>query len=243
MKISNRLVVVIMALAVITAVGLGYQFFFKQVLSDLKNGDPSLNEILPQTYQLPSTDSCLFIDDSLSHIKVAEIWNLKFRDPISFLLYRKTLLILLYKISIANDFTLQNSIIVTNEDADVLNGVAYVPINEGVNLRYKFRIGPITTPVEKIFMTLSTDSTELVMKTDTSIYYHALLNNFSLRYSLNEPIDIFIEGQKELMLKRKRIPADIFIVRKTKNLYFAIMVSNNSDHQVPVGILSQLIKH
>jgi len=156
------------------------------------------------------------------------------RHPISHFDYdHNKYFIVMNKIDIAKDISLNKLINVAYQRTNVSLNVAYLGVSE-FNVYFSYLPVPVKT--EEIQLNLNGDSIEEIAKSDSIVNYYLHLESVSLRYKKN--------GLNDLVLKAKsdEVPASILFLKRKKIIY-VIYMSNNYDDILPRDLLYNLMVH
>jgi len=163
-------------------------FLFFAIRETNKAGE---EETLPLTYSFTSEDSSLIATKYRNRIDVVEVNNSKLRNSIATLRFDNSFNIIIYKINTEKEFSMQRILHIENTRTHISNGYVYTLIGRDIiyNLWYK---NGITKPIQTIFLSYSGDSLQTGVMNDSIVSYHLLGKNVSVKYSQDEPVDLFI---------------------------------------------------
>jgi len=138
------------------------------------------------------------------------------------------------KIDSLEDVPLPLGISIQNNKAEKSMDNVYNVINENYFKMYNLHFSPRYS--KKMFITFDGDSLKNIVRNDSVVQYYLRFNSFSLRYSLNGPIDILCS------VKGESIPANFLFFKKDKQMYFAILSIDSINAVLPYNYLSELVK-
>ena len=208
------------------------------VIDIFVNLNKELHEMAPSTFDLTHEDSSIISKKYLPFFKVKEKYHNKNRNVFSQFLYNDQFQLLTYKIDLAKEFKMDSLFSITKTSVLQSNSDIYTQIQNGYYL-FKFKNGH-PSPVSKIFLTISGDSTLATVKNDTILNYKLLCENLSIRYSPTEPIDLYIVG-KNRAFGTIKIPMDILFLLRNRKLFLLIMSPLTPDGTVPSDLLYNMI--
>ena len=125
----------------------------------------------------------------------------------------------------------------------ISKGVLYNLLNSNNNLFFNFSYLSGTPPaIFNIKVLMYGDSLTNTVKNDSIVSYHLECNNFSLNYSDDTPIDIFVEGRKKYFgLNTERIPIDILFLKRNKMVYLLLMTPENANSYISPDLLPNIV--
>lgn len=199
----------------------------------------ALDEDLPSSFNLLKRDSDLISKKFIDKVRVIEVRRSKVRGPISFLLYDSKYFLFLYEMSLSKDKSFKNIFHIENRNSDRSVGVVYSIIDNGLYFRFENK-SYMSEAISEIFLTLKGDSLQTIANEDTIVSYHLLCTNLSIKYSKNDPVDIFLEG-KEKSFGSYNIPLDVLFLKHKGCVYFVFMISADTERPIPPKLLYQVV--
>jgi hypothetical protein len=233
MKKKRKIRVIIIGLC-----ALGFVVFL--VVNMFSEIDKGLAEHLPSTYTLRAEDSNLILNRYRGKLKVDEVYHSSVRGPVSFISFDKGYKLIIYKIDLAIDSSLKTIFNTEIKSMDRSMGYSYSIMENNIFFRFEHKAGP-TRPVSKIYLTLTGDSLQSVVKNDSVISYHLLCDNFSIRYAENDPIDIFVVGKEKMLATTTVIPMDLLFLKRDGAIYLLIMTPNNPKSTIAPDLLYNVV--
>jgi hypothetical protein len=217
----------------------GYLIYI--VINSFNRLSKSSIEDLPSSYTISSEDSSLIARQYWPELHADEIYNSKVRTPVSFLSFGNNYEIIIYRIDLEKDKTLDDLILFENKSVATTDRYTYTTIKHNNFFNLSYLTGPVK-PVDKIFLTLSGDSIRTITKNDSLISYHLLCRNFSIRYAGDAPKDIFFVGVEGLLAITKVVPLNISFLKRGKAVYLLLMAPHSSKKSVPADLLDKIIR-
>jgi hypothetical protein len=214
-------------------------FLTIKIINGFKDIQDSFSNDLPFTNSLPTEDSSIISKGYWNRIKVDKIINFKQRDPISVLLFDEKYYLIINKINLEKEKSLQTILHKTIEDVDRTTGEVYSILDLDNSYQFQYRSSAIK-PVSQIFLTLSGDSLNSVWS-DSIVSIHLIAADLSIRYADKSPIDIYVTG-KELPLgfKIKR-SVDLLVLKRGLQIYFLLMKPINSESKIAPELLYRIV--
>lgn len=213
--------------------GLAIFLLFK-IVSGFKQNAKAFDEDLPPEHSLTTDVLNLISKKYRDKIKVNEVLRSKVRSPISLITLDDRYSLIIYKIDLLENQPINNLLSVTNESTDRSTGVTYGIVDNNLfSFQYKSGGSP---PASKIYLTLSGDSLQTAFKSDTTIGYHLLFKNFSIKYSSNDPIDLFVKSDNG-----SNVPIDILFLNRNKSCYLLLMTSNDVNAPISADLLYKVV--
>jgi hypothetical protein len=202
--------------------------------------DRSIAQDLPPSYTLSSEDSTLINKKYINGLRVDEIFRRKGREPVSLIHFENDYHLIINKIHLSKDMPLKNLIHIKNENVDRSSLETYSVIY--FNDFYKFQYhATASKPASEIYLTLAGDSLKTIAENDSIISYHLRCENFSIRYSAKEPIDIFVVGRDRPLGGTLLIPMDLLFLKRRYALYLLILTPNNSMSKIEGNLLYNIV--
>jgi hypothetical protein len=204
------------------------------------NTQGALTEVLPSTYSLTSEDSNLIGEKYRDKLEVNEVYQSKIRNPVSLISFDKRYNLLIHKIHLSGNDSLNNFFHTEIKSVDRTTGVTYIVIDNNLFFQFQYKSEPIKA-AQDIYLTLSGDSLQTVAKNDSIISYHLLCHNLSVRYAMKEPIDIFVIGKEKGLGTTITIPIDILFLKQNENLYLLLMTPIDSKSSIEPDLLYNIV--
>ncbi|HWB28383.1 MAG TPA: hypothetical protein VG738_23085 [Chitinophagaceae bacterium] len=136
-------------------------YYFSSFFIDTLKVNKALQLHVPSTYVLTHDDSNLISEEYLKNIKVIEICQSRYRNPISLLKFNTKYNLVIYKINLSVELPLSAIVSLKMQSEDISSGYSYMQIYSGnLNLFFKDVLskGDSIMPANKIILTLSGDS-------------------------------------------------------------------------------------
>jgi hypothetical protein len=204
---------------------------FKQLKKDFA-------ENLPSTYVLSSEDSSIIANRYRSKIEVVEVNNSKVRGPVSTVRFNSTYSIIIYKIALTGNISLDTAFHTKLKKVDRSVGYSYRIIGNRF-FRFQYKSGEVSPP-SKIYLTISDAPLNSLYSNDSLVYYHLSCENLSIRYSEKEPVDIFVEGN-EGILGTYSIPMDLLFLKRNNGIYILLMTPLSRKAGIPSDLLYNIV--
>jgi hypothetical protein len=207
----------------------------------IKQNKNAFEEDLPLTYSMSLDDSSLFAGNVRNKFEVVEIRNSKVRPPISILLYDKKYHLVTYKIPTANTiYPLSKLLQVSNKGNSTSTGYSYSLIGKDIIYQIKYIAGK-PEPAQQIYLTLSGNSIQTVVSTDSIISYNLKCRNLSIKYDNKAPVDMFVTGKKRPLGITTIIPMDILFLKREGFIYFMMMTPQSNETNIPANLLYNIV--
>lgn len=146
------------------------------------------------------------------------------RNPITWVKYGKYD-ITIYKINLTENKPLTEIITEISGDDGIQGYGPYSIVNKG-NYELNYKCGSVPT-VSRIQLILDVDSSQILKKNDSIVYYYIRFNQLSLKYNGNDTTDIVI-SKKEHIMWTKSIPANLLLRKRDKDLYLFLMTCSDT---------------
>lgn len=199
-----------------------------------------LTGILPSVYKMTYEDSNLISKKYWEKAIVYEIYQYKGRGPISHFVFDKDYRLAIYKIDLTSDNQIKNLLRVKSEAADLTTGVTYRVT--GINSFYLLCKGGIVSPVPQVYLTLGGDSISTVIENDSVVSYHLRCHDFSIKYALNEPVDLIFQAKKNADDLDYNPPyMDVLFLKRKKALYLLLMAPITAKKPIDPKLLNSII--
>ena len=154
-------------------------------------------------------------------------------DPVSFLYVDDTYHLVIFKINMGTDQTIQkvlSSDIVNSQRSD---GETYSMVDFNGFSRFEWRPVP-TMRTRNIFLSLYGDSLSNGILNDSIASYHLLCKNLSIKYEKNGLVQVFLTCGKIT-------PSDLLFLKRGKIVYFMLMTTAKQGSYIALEILYDLI--
>ena len=211
-----------------------------KIVLGYKESFEALEKSLPITYSLPSEFLNLFSNKTIGKVKVIGVNNSKERSSIPIILFDSKYHILMYKIDLSNECSIQNLFKIQNKRSDFSLGHVYLNTTKDLIYQFNYKAEKVKA-VNQIILTLSGDSLLQSVKNDSILNFHLECKNLSIKYEENDPIDIMISGNKNIFGITKTFPADFLFLKRRKNIYIFIMTPIDIKSKIPTGLLYNVV--
>lgn len=199
-----------------------------------------LNQDLPSTYVITAEDSNLIAKKYLKDLKADIIVRSKVRGPVSLIYFDKEYHLIIYKLDLIKEASLEDLLHTVIESVDRTTGETYSVIN--YNDFFKFQLNTVPSkPVSQIYLTLAGDSLQNVVKNDSMVCYHLLCENLSIRYAKNDPINIFLVGEEKTLGATTIVPMDLLFLKRDDSVFLLIMTPNSPKLTIAPDLLYNIV--
>jgi hypothetical protein len=189
----------------------------------------AFEQVLPSTYSLPNEDWNVVSPQHWNQVVVNEVLNSKVRNPIVLATFNSESSLIITKIDLKTDISLQALIHSEIIGTDASVGRTYATINPGY---FSFQYAAeAVSPAADIYLTFAGDSVQNFFKSDSIVSYHLLCKNFSMRYTEDGPVDIFVKSNSTIF-QTVRVPMDILFLKRKGSCFILFMTPN--DKQMPI---------
>lgn len=176
--------------------------------------------------------------EKLASLKTIEI---KFRSPISNIVYDKDYYLQVYKIDSAFNRSVGNAVNVSNESNPGYHNSPY-NVNEQYCAEFVYKLYKPIKPSE-IYLTLFGKNTQVLKKNDSISYYYSIFENFSIKLQKDADDDIHGKAKSTIFLNESA-PLEILFLKREKNLYLILLsVKNKAAHLKPGMLYDMVIKN
>ena len=201
----------------------------------------SLDNDMINTFRISTEDSNLFVKDCWKNVKVKRVLNSKVRNPISIIEIKNEYNLLFYKVDINYEISLKKAALFTQKNInEKSSGYVY-------NLNYKdlpydlqYCSGHIGR-VSNFYITIGGESFKNISNTDTLISYELLLNNTTLKYEIDGPIDIYVQMNEKSKLYKFR-HMQIGLYKKNGSVYLLLLTALDEKTIIPDNFLNNLLE-
>lgn len=215
----------------------GILFYGISTWLDVKRINLSNRKELPSTNSLNSEYLNLIDKENQTKIKVDQVYQSKIRYPVAKLYYGEDNILLINKISTVGRFSLAEEALIETKNAKMSKGIVYNILKNG-SCQFTYESGGIDS-VSRIYLTFFGDSVTKAISNDSTLAYHLICKNLSIRYNKNGPVDMLLEGQQGLF-GIKEFPADLLFIRRNNALYLLLMISKSGGSIRP-GLLYHIV--
>jgi|GEM_PF-1250512 hypothetical protein len=203
------------------------------------NEQDALND-LPSTRTITNDDSNVISPQYLRSIKPQKNENSKSAAPVSFLLFEDSFHLVVHKINLLKDQSLNEILLPAIKASERSNGISYRVFNFNGFSRFQWRGNP-SIPVSRIYFNLDGDSLTNEIKNDSIYSYHLLCNTLAIKYTKDGPIDIYMEGEHSTLWSKELTPLDILFLKKDKCVYLMLMTPLSRKSAIPPLLLYNLV--
>ncbi|NNV55082.1 hypothetical protein [Limnovirga soli] len=233
-KVKNRTRIIALSILGI------FIFSVVKIYNGFLQNEKALTEDLPSTYSLTLEDSNLISKKYQGKLKVIEVYQSKVRAPIAILDFDNKYHLIMYKMILQNDVSLENILHVEMKSVDLSTGYSYGTIGRDIIYRFRYKAGAIK-PASALYLTLAGDSLQKVEINDTIINYHLLADNFSIRYSKEDPVDILVIGQERPLGETSIVPIDCLFLKRNRSVYLLLMTPINANASIEPHLLYNIV--
>ncbi|SRR5260221_131404 len=162
----------------------------------------------------------------------------KTRNLISQFQYDKKYSINVYRLDILSNSNLNEIIKESHLNDHITYQLSYNLLDRFDQYELLYKSG-VQGMASKIYLNLSGDQTQLVLKNDSVAYYYSRLKSFSIKYKLNDPQDFF--GSIKDENSNQRFPIEIMFIKHNGKIYLILMSLENSSERLIPGTLLSLV--
>ena len=152
---------------------------------------------LPSTNSLNSEYLNLIDKENQTKIKVDQIYESKKRYPVAKIYFAEDNILLINKLSTVGRFSLAEEAMIETKNAKMSKDIVYNTLKNG-SCQFIYESDGIDS-VSRIYLTFFGDSVRKVISNDSTLAYHLVCKNLSIRYNKNCPVDMLLEGQQRLL--------------------------------------------
>jgi hypothetical protein len=194
----------------------------------------------PRTYSdtIPNEYLGLFRGVNKEKLTPLRTVEIKFRSPISNIVYNKNYYIQVYKLDSAFNRSVGNSVIVSNESDPGYHYTTY-NANEQYCAEFVYKLYKPIKP-SAIYLSLFGENTRVLKKNDSICYYSSNFENFSIKLQKDADDDIHAEANPANFLS-KNAPLEILFIMREKNLYLILLSVNDKTARLKPGMLYDMI--
>ncbi|HEY2581033.1 MAG TPA: hypothetical protein VGI43_04465, partial [Mucilaginibacter sp.] len=91
---------------------------------------------------------------------------------------------------------------------------------------------------QNIYLDLFGGSTHVLKKNDTIAYYCSRCRNFSIKFGVQQPVDIYGECKSQTF---SEVPIEILFLKKDKKIYMLVLSAKNANTVLKQGMLYSLL--
>ncbi len=230
-------------IAVVIAAVMGFIGYF--IYSSIQATSAAQAENLPIVYSLSAEDSALTPSIYRGALRVREVLRSKVRPPINVLAINDQYMLIEHKLKGEADGAFEDLVQLRSRDVHQTNAIVYSSIWER-SFEFKYKSGPINR-VGPIEMTYWGTSPETVFQNDSTISYYFRCENFSIRHSQEEAIDLYFYAFAAEFDGDNGIPLNISFLKRNNHLYLLLLAPNNRaekmDKRMLNGIITDTIQH
>ncbi|ASU34623.1 hypothetical protein [Mucilaginibacter xinganensis] len=202
---------------------------------EIEDSSASSNEIPSEYLQLLKLHDgcCNKPNDSIVFI---ETWTWKYRNPISFFYVSNSYYLQLYKMDAVFNYSLKKAVKENFSNAHSWTYSPYV-VDNRTKMEFLYKE---TKPLKSknVYLDLFGDSTKVIRKNDTMVYYYSKCVNFSLKLDPQKPMDIYGESHSE---KTSEIPLEIMLFKRNNKLYLLVLSAKDAAIKIKPGTLYDML--
>lgn len=231
---NSRKITIIVVLSILIIA-----YFLVQIKKASSEHELAVEKTLPSVDSLSSEYARLISPKYKKLLTVHEVRRSKVRNPIAFTLFDQQYHLIMYKIDLLHDEVIGKILTTSHESVDRTTGVTYRVVANGF-FRFQHKVEKVS-PVSKIMITLAGDSLKTTAANDSIISYHLNCDNFSIRYSEEEPIDIFLTGKEKALGRTIAIPLDVLFIKRNKALFLLLMIPKDPKASIAPDLLHNTV--
>lgn len=229
MKISKRLFLTFLSLLLI---GQLYSCFNRGEIEDPMDSSAKIPSEYLRLLKLPDS-CCNKQNDSIIFI---ETWTWKYRKPLSFFYVANKYYLQIYKIDTAFSYSIKNAV---KEIFLNAHSWTYTPYRLDNRTAMEFLYKQVKPPKPKnVYLDLYGDNTQVLKKNDTIAYYYLKCVNFSIKFDLQQPMDIYGESHSE---RDSETPIEIMFLEQHNELYLLTLSAKDAGIELKPGVLYNLL--
>jgi len=214
---------------------------FSRVPRMVKAVNESTKNDLPMTQVVTSEDSSLISRKYIDKVRAHENINSKVRAPVSFLYVDDTYHLVIYKIGSTGVRSISDLLQIKEENSKRTDEVVYTIIDFNGFSRFQWRPIP-SRAVTKIHVTFGGDSLTRVAANDSIVSYYLLCQSFSIKFSEQGPVEVYMVGEDRPFGRVAISPSDILFLKRNDALYLMIMTPASADRNIPKDLLYNIVK-
>lgn len=135
------------------------------------------------------------------------------------------------------NYSLKNAIKETFSNAHAWTYTPYV-VDDRTKMEFLYNETRPPDPTN-IYIDLYGDSTKILKKNDTVACYYTQCVNFSIKFDVQKPMDIYGESQSK---RQSEIPIEIMFLKKNNQLYLLTLSAKDDGIKIKPGFLYKLIQ-
>jgi hypothetical protein len=228
---------IIFAIVLIGVILFGSYYSVKIGKNSMKDNS-NLFDNLPSSHNLSSEDSSLIAQSFINQIKVIEIIKSISGEPFLILGLGERYRLIIHKIKVGKAFSFNNFINLEKGGFSGSPGSFYETIHGDI-YNYAYKVGT-TNKASEILLSAYSDSMATLAKDDSIFAVHFIGQGFSLKYSNDDPISIFVQGKKKL-LGTKSFSADILFRKRDEDVIFYFLVPTSQEQQIDPNLLHRIV--
>ena len=191
-----------------------------KIIEGAKQLNKDFEANLPSTYTFE--DSNLIARKFWPEINVNEIARNKLRNPVSLLVVDKKFNLIIYKLTLQEDRSLNQIISFNRKKSFRSSKYSYRVIGNNIPFHFDYKGGEIH-PVREVHLAIWGDSISQEITSDSIVSYRFLIGNMSLTYDSENGADILVEGKEELFGMTTTIPMNLLFRKRGRDLYLFLL--------------------
>lgn len=200
----------------------------------------ALEESLPISYKLSPEDSSLIDSSYWKEIKVDAVFRSTRKLPASFLTVNSQYSLFINQLVVDKKIELDKLFKI--EHKNISSSVGYVYSEILINPLFKFKYYSNAVKfAEKIHLSFYGDSMGMKFSGDSVLAYRLLCKNFSLRYQISDPIDIFMERKPGFLGLNSGVNTEILFLKRNGSVYLFILTPNEPNVLLPKDLLYRIL--
>jgi hypothetical protein len=196
----------------------------------------AIGRMLPSTYSIPKKDSSIIVEKYRHRLVLNEVKNTMARYPISLITLDGEYSLIMTRLKLTDQIPVPNMVNFQNKSTDRSTMVTYSIVDNNA-FKFHYNISESPKPVSKVYLTIYGDSIQRNERNDSITSYSCSCKNLSIRYGEDDPVDIFVESDKNFP---DGVPLSILFYRKNNGLYF-LLLSPNDKMTIDSQLLSDLV--
>ena len=193
------------------------------------------SDTIPKEYlhvlKLPD-NCCNSSNGKIAFVKTAVS---KYRNPVSSFYIENKYYLQVYKMGTSFNHSLKRAVKESFSDAHFWFYTPYALYNT-TDMEFLYKLTKPQKP-QNIYLDLYGDSTHVLKKNDTVVYYYSEGRNFSIKFNLQDKNDIYGECQSKTF---SEVPIEIMFLKKDDKLYMLILSARNASTHLKQGTLDGL---
>lgn len=232
--------VFVLAIFIIIAGVIGLVKLFNKATNTFSEMRESLDNSLPVSYELSQEDSSLIDSSYWLKTKVNAVFRDRNRMPASFLIIDSQYSLFINHLVIDSNEKLNRLFKIEQKKVRVSSGYIYSVYDNNPLFEFSYFANPVKIS-NKIYLSFFGDSLSNKTSGDSIIIYKLVCSNFSLRYQLGAPIDIFMERKTGFFDSNKKIKTEILFLKRAGSFYMLILTPVSSDILLPDDLLYHIV--